>query len=241
MGRHADVADDQVGAGALIGFFLREGLRVVFGGIVMCVVLPLLALFLAPLLIGDGHDMTKASTCASSGETGCLETIEATIGKKTSSFPAKWTVGEDSLYFPALDDSLSAGDDANLLLWGDAPVAVADPSGKVIESLDWGWSAGFAFWAMILLPIWGVVVFVFSWVVNRSKRIAGAGIVTRILAVGTILAGPGAYLGVLLIGHRGLFAGGVLVIAVALIVAGIAAGSQRRAGKRADSAAADAT
>lgn len=222
MGRHADVSGTKVGGLTWTLYVLREGARLLLGRFALCVVFPLLALWLAPTFLGDGHDMTHADVCASASESGCLQPVQATVGEQTRSFPARWSVGSDTLYFPALGTQPDPGNEVHILVWDNSPVAVADQSGRIIESLDWGWASGWGIWAMILLPIWGALVFLGSLALNRGKRAANVGLVTVILALGAALSGPAAYLGVLLIGGRGLLVGAFLVLAVALIAAGMA-------------------
>lgn len=237
-GRHAHVSEDGRGLGArhFALFFLRESVRVAFGGLVTCVMVPIAAILLAPYVVGDGLDMTDAPTCAAPSDADCLTAIDATAFARRSTFPLVWQIefGDAEyvdLTFPTSGTDLGVDDTVRLLTWRSDPVAVADTSGTIVASLAWGRLHGLVPWLFVAVSAWGALVLGFSWLANRGKRVAGAGVVTRILAVGVVLAGGAGYLGALYAGYRGALAGIVLLVAVALIVAGLVVARRRRAAR----------
>jgi hypothetical protein len=201
------------------------------------VVAPVALLLTVPALLDEGRTMPDAPVCESGGQ-DCLEPRAARLSSRTSSTWVLNTGGDTrvELTFPSSEQPESAGE-LHVLFWNDEPVALLQDDGAVVGSLHWARLYGVSKRALLLAPLWPVAVLAvaapFLWRRRRAHVL-----LLGVFAAGAAAAGPTAYTGMLRTGYPGLVAGGLVPVAVALVVAGPVLWVVRRQARRPRRAAA---
>lgn len=200
------------------------------------VVAPVALLLTVPALLDDGRTMTDAAVCESGGK-DCLEPRPAEVTNRSSSTWA-FTTGEGGtteLTFPSNDQPEPAGE-LHVLFWNDEPVALLQDDGAVVGSIKWGRLYGVSQRTLLLAPLWPVAVLALAAPFLWRRRRAHV-VLLGVFAAGAAAAGPAAYAGMLRTGYPGLVAGGLVPVAVALVVAGPVLWVVRRQARRTRSVA----
>ncbi len=204
------------------------GVRELFVLGALGIALPVGVLVALPQFLDAGTAMTQAPTCAPNGPTSdCLVPVPATVATRLDTAPEKtWRLALEApgdnvtLPFPRSTDDLRTGGALHVILWNGDPVAVLTNDGELVESLYWGRLYTLDLAVLRFAPLWPVAVVLLAWALfwrrHRPKLV-----VLTIIGVGTALAGPLAYLGMLLNGYPGLVAGALLPAGTALILAGL--------------------
>ena len=184
------------------------------------VIAPVALLVSVPSLFDEGRTMADAATCENGGR-DCLEPRAATLEESTGD---TWTFdlthgGSTELTFARRAALPNVSGRLHVLFWNDDPVALLQADGQVVGSNSWGPLYGVNRGALLLAPLWPLAVLGLGapLLARRRTYLRALAVVT----LGAAAAGPAACAGMWLAGYAGLVAGGLLPLALGLVLAGL--------------------